>query len=362
MAPTKEADGLANLQATISSITTLVQSFQAALQSPTSPHADIRDPPNPLALLSDASKILKAQTTKLSLLILNKPFTASAITYILTSLSNSCLPGLVGALELCPSAQYTRLLHQHIRSSVLRIMMELLNLVASVPQDEHGIENTGRGTLASTGVLWQECDKIVGLASNGLVLLANQKLEESHGLLKDAIEELEGWDPDEEDLDWDADSLPSNNEKRAPTRATDAPFLASSLEHLTLSPIANLRNRTLITLRTVRVLYPALKKRRISIFPNITTSSTPDTLPAPSQIQALDSLLDHTQCFTESADEIAGALYEGDEAQVERRLKALREAAERCATGVKIGWKDEEDEFTGWVEKWVARLEEVGRD
>ena len=361
MASSKEADNLVTLRATLSSTKALIHSFQAALQSPTPPSSTIQDPPNPLALLSDASKILKAQTTKLSLLILNKPFTPSAITFILNSLSSSCLPGLISALEICPATKYTRLLHQHIRSTLLKIMMELLSLIASIPSDERGIEmSTGRNTLASTGVLWAECDKMVELASNGLVSLAAQRTDDYHGLLKDAIQELEEWDPDE-DTDSDTDSLSSNKQKPGSTPTT-TDNLASTLEDLSLSSITILRKRTLVTLRTVRVIYPALKKRRISTFPNITSATVPESLPTSAQIDALDSLIDQAKDFTEAADEIAGALYEGDEKQVERRLRALQESAEACAIGVKKSWKGEEDEFTGWAEKWAARLEEVGKD
>ena len=239
-------------------------------------------------------------------------------------------------------------------------MMELLSLIASIPSDERGIEmSTGRNTLASTGVLWAECDKMVELASNGLVSLAIQRTEDYHGLLKDAIQELEEWDPDE-DTDSDTDSLSFNKQKPATAPTTDN--LASTLEDLPVSSVAILRKRTLVTLRTVRVIYPALKKRRISTFPNITSASTPESLPTATQIDALDSLIDQVKGFTEAADEIAGALYEGDEEQVERRLSALRESAEASAIGVKKSWKGDEDEFTGWAEKWVARLEEVGKD
>ena len=239
-------------------------------------------------------------------------------------------------------------------------MMELLSLIASIPSDERGIEmSTGRNTLASTGVLWAECDKMVELASNGLVSLATQRTEDYHGLLKDAIQELEEWNPDE-DTDSDTDSLSSNKPKPASTATADN--LASTLEDLSMSSSAILRKRTLLTLRTVRVIYPALKKRRISTFPNITNSSTLVSLPTSTQIDALNSLIDQAKGFTEAADEIAGALYEDDEEQVERRLKALRESAEDCAMGVKKGWEGEEDEFTGWAEKWVARLDEVGRE
>lgn len=239
--------------------------------------------------------------------------------------------------------------------------MELLNLIESIPQDEHGIENTGRGTLASTGVLWQECDRLVDLASTGLVELAIVKVEESHGLLKDAIEELEDWDPKDEEIDSDADSMSLSKQNPTSVPVQDESKIASSLGTLSLLPIPALRKHTLVTLRTVRVLYPALKKRRISTFPNITSNSTLDALPKPSQVCALDVLVDYTQKFTESADDIAGALYESDEEQVERRLKALREAAKGCVLAAKKGWKDEEDEFTGWVEKWAMRLDEVGQ-
>ena len=239
-------------------------------------------------------------------------------------------------------------------------MRELLSLIASIPSDEHGIEtSTGRNTLSSTGVLWAECDKMVELASKGLVYLATQRTEDYHGLLKDAIQELEEWDPDE-DTDSDTDSLSSNKQKPASTPTTDN--ISSAIEELHISSIANLRKSTLLTLRTVRVIYPALKKRRISTFPNITSTSTLQSLPTSADIDALDSLVDQAKGFTDAADEIAGALYEGDVEQVERRLRALRESAEGCAIGVKTGWKGEEDEFTAWAEKWTARLEEVGRE
>lgn len=238
-------------------------------------------------------------------------------------------------------------------------MMELLSLIASIPSDEHGIEtSTGRNTLASTGVLWAECDKMVELASKGLISLASQRTEDYHGLLKDAIQELEEWDPNE-DTDSDTDSASSNKQKPTSTPTADNP--ASELGELYISSIGTLRKRILLTLRTVRVIYPALKKRRISTFPNITSASTLKSLPMSTHIDTLDSLIDQAKGFTDAADEIAGALYEGDVEQVERRLRALRESAEGCAKGVKKGWKGEEDEFTGWAQKWTARLEEVGR-
>lgn len=359
MASAKESDHLATLQATITSIKILIQALQRALQPSNHPQPEIKDSPNPLALLSDGSKILKAQTTKLSLLVLNKPFTPSAISYILDALYGGCLPGLCSSFELSPSAQYTHLLHQHIQSSLSKTMTTLLSLVASIPQNEHGIEIVRQDVLASTGLLWADCDKMVQLASTGLVELAKQKVEEWHGLLKDAIEELEEWDPEEEEMDEDPDCLSSAIPKPKSTPISNQRPLASSFEHLSLSPIFALRKRTLTILRTIRVLYPALQKRRVSTFPNINKQSTPESLPTSSQINGLDSLVSHTQQWTEAADEIAGSLYEGDEQQVEKRLSSLCEAAESCIRNYKQDWNGKEDEFAGWIDKWLARLEEL---
>ena len=360
MAPSKALDALTVLETTISNLKMLLHRFQAALQAPTPAHPPIEDSPNPLAVLSDASQILKAQTTKLSLLLLNKPFTPSAISFILTSLSNSCLPALMSALELCLADKYTKLMHQYIKSSLSRIMMELLSLLSSIPQNEHGVEKTlGRDTLASTGVLWAECYKMVALGSAGLTKLAAERVEEYHGLLKDAIAELEDWDPDE-DSESDTDSLPSHTGKASSPRPIAAP-LERSLQDLSLSSIAVLRKQTLGTLRIIRVLYPALVKRRILTFPNINSAATAENLPSSMQIQSLDRLVDHTQQFTEETDEIAGALYAGHEEEVDDRLTKLAEASKACVEAVRLGWSGNKDEFTTWAEKWMLRLEEVRR-
>lgn len=185
--------------------------------------------------------------------------------------------------------------------------MKLLSLLSSIPQNEHGAKKTlGRDTLASTGVLWAECDKMVALGSGGVTKVAAQRVEEYHGLLKDAIAELEEWDPDE-DSESDTDSPPFNKGNTSSPRPTDAP-LEQSVQGLSLS-----RKQTLGALRIIRVLYPALVNRRILTFPNINSTATAETLPSSVQIRSLDKPVDHTQQFTEETDEIAGALYAGDE-------------------------------------------------
>ena len=236
--------------------------------------------------------------------------------------------------------------------------MEVLGLLASIPLDVRGFEQTrSRDTLASTGVLWAECDKLVALGSGGLTKIAAERVEEYHGLLKDAIAELEQWDPDE-DSESDTDSVTSATGNKSLVKPVDT-SLEHSLQVLSLSPIAELRQRTLATLRIIRVLYPALVKRRILTFPNITRTTPAESLPLLPHIQAFDELFDSAKRFTEEADEVAGALYAGDEEEVCDRLKKLAEMSKMCVDGVRLGWSGNEDEFTSWAGKWMARLDEV---
>ena len=238
--------------------------------------------------------------------------------------------------------------------------MELLSLLGSIPQSERGFEKTADSdTLASTGVLWAECDKLVALGSEGITKLAVERVEEYHGLLKDAIAELHDWDPDE-DSESDTDSLASKKGNTSSNRPIDA-SLERSLQDLSLSHIAVLRERTLVILPTIRVLYPALIKRRILTFPNIDSTSTAESLPTSLCLRSMDTLINHTKQFTEEADEVAGALYAGDEEEVEDRLRKLAEMSKTCVEEVRVDWGGKEDKFTAWAEKWLSRLEEVTR-
>lgn len=237
--------------------------------------------------------------------------------------------------------------------------MELLSLLGLIPQNEHGVEKTGRDILASTGVLWAECDKMVALGLEGVTKLAVERVEQYHGLLKDAIMELEQWNPDE-DSESDTDSVTSHKSNPSSTYTGDTP-LERPLQNLSVSSIAALRKQTLGTLRIIRVLYPALVKRRILTFPTIDSTAKAENLPSSSQIRSMDRLVNHTQHFTEETDEIAGALYAGDEEEVDDRLTKLAEMSKTCVKGLRINWSGHEDEFTSWAEKWMMRLEEVQR-
>lgn len=347
----------------------LVRAFQSqpAISSPNlgpPPH------PNPLAVLSDASKILKAQTTKLTLLLLNKPFSPGEIAHIINALANSCLPALVTVLDLCPGHRYTHFLRRHISACLSSIWRELLALLGSIPRDEESVGKLeSEGPLLSTGVLWEACDQLVKTGVDGVVPVGSDAIKESQALLQDAIDELDEWDPegdeeddseddDDDDKDNDADDTKSTPAVYTPTTSDDE-ALTVGMRKTTLNPMIETKARALKHLRLVRLLYPAFTKHRIKTFQNIDCSTNESALPSIANVKIFDSILQQTRAFTEEADEIAGALYSGDREEVDRRLQLLMAKAKSCVITSRLSYDGNADPFSEWSQKWIARAEEL---
>ena len=350
-----------SLQSTLHNVRALLTTFRNALQTATTAPSRSPSSPNPLALLSDAASLLKAQTTKLSLLLLNKPSSPKEVTYILSTLSKSVLPALMSALELLPSERYTQVLHEHVKTSLGILWRELERLLESVSDD--GVIRDEKVTLASTGVLWEQCDILVRVGEMGVVGFVDTKVKGYGELLEDAIGEMEDWDPDRSDSEQDS-SDETDDEKggdavvRTPTTSEDE-RLEQGMQKLDLSTQTILKVRILKHLRLIRLLYPALRKRRVATFPDAMRRTAESTLPSVVQVEKLDMLLMHTRCFSEGADEIAGAMYSNDREGAELQLQQLVARARTCVEISSRGWIGQEDEFSAWIAKWTDRLGEL---
>ncbi|KAL9633313.1 MAG: hypothetical protein Q9164_004776, partial [Protoblastenia rupestris] len=154
----------------------------------------------------------------------------------------------------------------------------------------------------------------------------------------------------------DEDERPVNT----PTTSEDE-RLEKGMDKLTINPRIALKARVLKYLRLVRLLYPALRKRRITTFPNITRVSGESEVPSLQQIRVLDALIAHTQHFTDETDEIAGVLYTDDEGAVLARLEHLAEEVRKCVELTRKNWDGEEDEFSAWIDKWMVRWEDLDK-
>ena len=184
------------------------------------------------------------------------------------------------------------------------------------------------------------------------------------GLMADAIAELEEWDPDEEDGDSDEDEdeerAEGNNQKAKATvvtpTASDEEALQNGVQSLRLSPHNVLKARVMKFLRILRLFYPALRKRRIETYPNITRDSPKDDRTPPQQMERLDQLVGFAQQFSEETDELAGALYADESEEVDNKLRALTVESEQCALLMETDWNGQEDEFCTWLRTWKDLL------
>ena len=283
----------------------------------------------------------------------------------------------MSAVELCSPKQYTTFLKDHISANVSRIMREMTSFLASIPVEEQNIaasasvdkECEGRNTLSSTGVVWEVCDALIALSLQGLVDVAMEKADAYHALIKDAITELEEWNPDEDEGDiFDSGSSTDSNVNRGVEPSSDAespPTVALNAMTLTPpatpTPIRQMYDQSLATLRLIRLLYPALRKRRVQTFPPINSSTSLNQLPASWQVYAFDNLMQHLRVFSEMADDLAGALYSGDEEQASGGLEMLKLQAFECLEELDRNWDRDRkaDEFTEWSQKWMRKVEEL---
>lgn len=374
-------DPFETLRTTLASTKALISHFESQIQTAALPLTPL-DPasPNALAIFSDASAILKAQTTKISLLVLNKPFSPKEITFILKALCNECIPALVSACQLCPRTSYTNFLHRIIRSHVGSSFQLYLGILDEIPVDKAGVERIQRQkTLNSTGMIWESLDFMVKLGKAGIAAVAASKIEGYASLLEDAIEELEEWETGEVEsydimekkmpLEWQevqevyrqaGDAAGIDYRKDAGmnnlSKMEGNPFQLPQAADVSIQPTTK---KVIKALKLVALLYPPILKRRVRRFPVIDASTTQDAFPTKEQTENFDYILVECQSWTETADEVAEVLYMHDEDNVETVLKGLKGSARKCIGHVRMSWDGKEDEFTAWVDKWLVKLDEI---
>lgn len=263
----KKDEDLAVLKSTISTALGLI----AQLKTTTSKDAQSNNI-NAIDLAHDAASLVRAHTTKLSLLIINKPFTPSAITKILRELVAGPLPGLASAVEVCAAGKYTKAMGSELQYWAGRIFQGVGTLLEAVPLDGNVLSDDakngtgtekGNGSLAITGTIWEACDAVIGLKKLGVAGLVIKKAQEYKSLLQDALEELQEWGEetgDEEDSFEDEET----DEAQA---AVDDMF---SQRHIPEDDPEKIRPRldsSLKRLQLLKLMYQAVVKRRFKTLP-----------------------------------------------------------------------------------------------
>jgi Grap2 and cyclin-D-interacting len=359
--------GLEKLRLTLTTTRSLLQQFLTSLSAapspaPTPTTTEPQPSTNPLTLLNASATLTKAHTTKLTLLLLNPPFTPTAISTVLHDLSTGALPVMMTAVELCTPETWSKTLSHEVRAGVRRVLGGLVALVAEVvipnsstmvngtatgpplktsKTDAQKLANRGGGagcrdSLASTGVVWEACDTLIALQTKGLGGLVVEKATQYRDMLKDAITELKEWSEEQPESDSDPNDDSTEEETSTtpnPPPPDILPLLHQTLKHLTL----------------LSLLYTALLKHRLP-----PKTSIPPSLPA---IQKLNTLMESLSCIPDTADELASVFYEEEEGEVRVQVERCGKLAKEAAAVVRGGWVaggegEEEDAFSIWARRW----------
>ncbi|KAF5024362.1 hypothetical protein F66182_3549 [Fusarium sp. NRRL 66182] len=313
-----------------------------------------------LSLARDTSSLIRAHATKISLLIINEPFTPSAIATVVRELVQGPLPGLATAAQACEARLYTVIVRKELAYRTQKVLAELSKLLQRVPRDGQVLSGMGKdggtGSLALTGMLWSACDEVTNLANMGVGGFFVKKAQEWRDTLKDVMEELKEWGDEEDDQDDQddqdqVDHLADQFSDASLSKQEMLDDLMNSSSAIPRSDPDKIRPRldsTLRRLRMVVLLYQAISKRRFKTLPKDTAKGD-----MPSKLDTTASVLEE---LPDKFGDLAGAFYELDAQEIDRLMDDCFERAVGVSELLKTGWEGERDEFTEWTDKFEAEV------
>lgn len=289
---------------------------------------------------------------------------------------------MTAALLVTPNA-YTKAFHTEIRILSKTTLKELFTLVQKVKtiaekkdkaKKEGGQKNKEEelsqpekdAVTVATGRVWDACDTLIDVAGKGVVGFVVRRVEEWRDLVRDAVEEIEEWDPEEEADDFFDDLLGDNgNDKdddddEKGTTSDDEDQDEKQKENI--ATLQAQKKTTIRFLKPIAQIFPAILANRLKNAGNLPESS-------PSGIPKLESLTVNLQRIPEYIDEAAGALYEANMENSVRYLGKARSCASNAIELVTLPWNAEGvdgqqssgDKFTIWSKTWLKVMDEVGR-
>ncbi|KAK4177227.1 hypothetical protein QBC36DRAFT_327456 [Triangularia setosa] len=329
-----------------------------------------------LSLAHDSATLIRAHATKISLLIINEPFTPTAITKVVRELIAGPLPALAASAQECTAKRYTRVIQKDLAWKVTRVLKELRDLLSQIPKNGKILKDAkknasagaagGKGSIAATGLLWAVCDDLMVFCKRGFSGNLVHKVDQLRETLKDVMEELKEWgeetgDDGEEDDDEDSDdgvAQVTNNlgsTSLSANASTQAMLddLMNSQSYIPRDDPDKIRERLESCLRRLRLtslLYQAAAKRRLKPLPH-TPSASDSNVPA-----RLDEVLVLLKEIPERFGNLAMAFYELDPIEIDRLMDQCFFDAFAASELFIKSWDGQKDEFTDWALKFQVEI------
>ncbi|KAM0265390.1 hypothetical protein ACHAQJ_000232 [Trichoderma viride] len=385
MAPAPDAAALQSLETLIQTAGTLLKQLQDVL-------GEIRNNPDAastpatssasttsldaLALARDSATLIRAHATKVSLLIINQPFTPSAVSSVVRELVTGPIPGLAASVQACDPNAYTLVFRRELAWRCQRVLSGLAELLQKIPKDgkilakeREGFSAAGKGSIASTGVLWSSCDSVVSLANGSVGGFFVHKMNEWKDTLNDIMEEMKEWgdeeadddDDDDEDDDDEADNINHLADQVASTHISTQNMIDDLMNSHQSIPAADpdrIRPRlesSLRRLRLVILLYQAVTKRRMKKLPSFPQSEAGSTK-TPERLDELATLL---QKLPDSFGDLACAFYELRPREIDDAMDQCFLDAFAVSELLSESWDGSRDVFTEWTDKFQKEIKKA---
>ncbi|KAH8899909.1 hypothetical protein GQ53DRAFT_740915 [Thozetella sp. PMI_491] len=323
-----------------------------------------------LSLAHDSASLIRAHATKISLLIINEPFTPTAITKVLRELVSGPLPALAAAVQTCDPKRYTSTIRRDLSWRSSQILKHLKELIEKIPKDGKilsaekkngsGSSTVTKGSIATTGILWAACDEVIALSKLGVAGRLVKKVEEFRDTLKDVLEELKEWGEEEDDDEDDeddqvgevADALQTSHISDTQAMLDD---LMNSQQHIPRDDPEKIRERLdscLKRLRLTTILYQAVVKRRLKTMPKLPLSENSNI---PIRLNEVFPLLKR---IPEQFGSLALSFYELDAPEIDRLMDECFFDAFAVAELLTRPWDGEKDkdEFSDWASKFQVEI------
>lgn len=330
----------AKLTKTLTTTLHLLDHFTNSLTSlPPEGTAQPPNTPSPPNLLSTCATTLRAQTTKLSLLIITPPFTPSAIYTVVASLNDAILPSLLTATLLLTPSNFTKAYSAEaisLTKATLRDLKPLIHLVETRSQDgkpkADPTAHQKSGVTEATGKIWEDCDELFQLADGGIASFAVKKAEQYLELIKDAVKEIEEWDPEDDDDDYDS-LFDDNQAETPPTEDTH--------EKPTTPPSSTPHDIAQIKLSTLKILNRLPQSLHVVIHQRLKQGLPPTPFGLPQQILILDNITSKMEQTSTCIDDVAERLYTHDALGAMLTVEKARACVVEIVEGVMVaGWDD----------------------
>lgn len=321
--------------------------------------------PDPFTIAHNSASLIQAHSTKLSLLIINEPFTPSAIAKILRELVAGPFPGLATAVELFHPDQYTSAARRDLAWMGYKVLRDFKVLVESIPNNGKALAQLpDRGRVPVTGLIWASCMEIIDFAKLGVAEHLVCKVEHFRDTLQDILEELREWGDEVDEDDNDDGGIGNENEDEVEqiTNGLEDTHIENTQamldELMDTRPIPRndpdrIRERLESCVRRLQLtkhFYQALIKRRLKTLPPF---PAPPSSAVPSRV---DEVIVALKTIPDRFGDLVSAFYE----QQPREIDALTDESFlgvfAASEMVLKSWTGEKDEFTNWVLRFQVEI------